>query len=164
MKVCRQYLTDVSDRQWEILAKLLPPAKRRGCRPIDRRRVLDAIFYVLRSGCQWRLLPHDFPAWSTVYGVFRQWRQSGLWQRMNEALVTQARQAAGKKPTPTAAILDSQSVDRGKDLCLARPLSQKQQRLRAVARNQRIDDLRQHGVSHVAKVNETQKVIFKADS
>jgi putative transposase len=105
-----KYPTEVTDRQWEILRKLLPPPKTRGRRPFDRRWVLNAIFYVARSGCQWRLLPRDFPCWSTVYGVFRQWLRQGVWQRINTALAQLLRKTAGKKPTPTAAILDSQSI------------------------------------------------------
>lgn len=110
MKTSCKYSTDVTDRQGEILRKLLPPRKTRGRRPIDRRWILNAIFYVVRSGCQWRLLPRDFPCWSTVYGVFRQWLREGVWQRINAALAKQLRKAAGKKPTPTAAIIDSQSI------------------------------------------------------
>jgi putative transposase len=110
MKHGLQYPTDVTDQQWEFLRKLLPPAKRRGRKPIDRRWILNAIFYVVRTGCQWRLLPKDFPCWSTVYGVFRQWLRSGVWQQLNAALGKMVRKAAGKKPTPTAAIIDSQSI------------------------------------------------------
>ena len=110
MKTSRKYPTDVTDRQWEILCKLLPPRKTRGRRPIDRRWVLNAIFYVVRSGCQWRMLPRDFPCWSTVYGVLRQWIRDGVWQRINAALAKQVRKSEGKKPTPTAAIIDSQSI------------------------------------------------------
>ena len=110
MKVSRKYPSDTSFEQWEILAKCLPEPKPRGRKPIDRRRILDAIFYVIRSGCQWRMLPDGFPCWNTVYGVFRRWRIEGVWRRLNAALVKLIRKAAGKKPTPTAAILDSQSI------------------------------------------------------
>jgi len=105
-----QYPSDVTDRQWQIVERLLPKRKRRGRPPNDRRSVLNAILYVVRSGCQWRMLPRDFPPWSSVYGVFRAWRQNGTWQRVHDALCRLVRQAAGKKPTPTAAIIDSQSV------------------------------------------------------
>ena len=74
------------------------------------RDVLDAIFYVLKSGCHWRLLPHDFPPWSTVYYHFRRFRLSGLWSRILKALHAAERKRAGKDPRPTAAIMDSQSV------------------------------------------------------
>ena len=66
--------------------------------------------YVVRSGCQWRMLPRDFPNWSTVYGIFRRWRLAGVWQKIHDALREQVRRSAGKKPTPTAAIIDSQSI------------------------------------------------------
>src|SRR3954469_10843083 len=105
-----EYPSDVTDEQWRILVKLLPPAKGRGRKPIDRRRVLNAILYVVRSGCQWRMLPSDFPCWSTVYGIFWKWRRDGVWQGIHDALRERVRRAAGKKATPSAAIIDSQSI------------------------------------------------------
>ena len=110
MESAWKYPSDVTDEQWRILKRLLPKRARRGRRPIDRRRVIDAILYVVRSGCQWRMLPRDFPNWSTVYGIFRRWRLTGRWQQIHDALREQVRKAAGKKPTPTAAVIDSQSV------------------------------------------------------
>jgi putative transposase len=104
------YPSDVTDEQWQIISKLLPPRKKRGRPPVDRREIINAIFYVNRTGCQWRALPHDFPKWKTVYTVFWRWRKKGLWQKINDALRERVRVAAGKKPTPTAAIIDSQSV------------------------------------------------------
>jgi putative transposase len=104
------YPSDVTDEQWQIISKLLPPRKKRGRPPVDRRVIINAIFYVNRTGCQWRALPHDFPKWKTVYTVFWRWRKEGLWQKINDALRERVRVAAGKKPTPTAAIIDSQSV------------------------------------------------------
>jgi putative transposase len=104
------YPSDVTDEQWQIISKLLPPRKKRGRPPLDRREIINAIFYVNRTGCQWRALPHDFPKWKTVYTVFWRWRKEGLWQKINDALRERVRVAAGKKPTPTAAIIDSQSV------------------------------------------------------
>jgi putative transposase len=104
------YPSDVTDEQWQIIRKLLPPKKKRGRPPVDRREIINAIFYVNRTGCQWRALPHDFPKWRTVYTVFWRWRKEGLWQKMNDALRERVRVAAGKKPTPTAAVIDSQSV------------------------------------------------------
>lgn len=74
------------------------------------REVLNAIFYLLRSGCAWRMLPHDLPPWQTVYGYFRQWRQSGVWEACNDALREAVRQEAGRQAEPSAAIIDSQSV------------------------------------------------------
>jgi putative transposase len=108
--MCGKYPSDVTDRQWRILSKLLPRAARRGRPPIDRRQVLNAVLYLNRTGCQWRCLPHDFPKWKTVYTIYRRWRLSGLWQQLHDALVKLVRKAAGKKPTPTAAIIDSQAI------------------------------------------------------
>jgi len=110
METRAQYPSDVTDEQWRILVKLLPPPKRRGRKPIDRRCVLNAILYVVRSGCQWRMLPSNFPCWSTVYGIFWKWRRAGVWQGIHDALRERVRRAAGKKATPSAAIIDSQSI------------------------------------------------------
>lgn len=107
------YSTDLTDRQWSIIRKLLPRVtnKRTGRpRKWSLRAILNAIFYVLKTGCQWRLLPKDFPAWSSVYHYFREWRISGLWQKIHDVLRTAVREQAGKKPQPTAGIIDSQSV------------------------------------------------------
>jgi putative transposase len=105
------YATDLTEKQWKLIRPLLPKPSTRGApQRICRRRILNAIFYLLRSGCPWRLLPKDFPHWKTVYGLFRKWRDEGTWQRIHDALRKKVRKAAGKKPTPTAAILDSQSV------------------------------------------------------
>ena len=110
MKVECKYSSDLTNRQWQLIRQLLPRRPRRGRRPIDRRRVINAILYVVRTGCQWRMLPKCFPNWSTVYGIFWKWRNDGTWERIHDALRTKVRQAAGKKPTPTAAIIDSQSI------------------------------------------------------
>ena len=110
MRITRKYSSDVTDRQWQIIRCLLPKAKKRGRKPIDRRRIINAILYWNRTGCQWRYLPKDFPHWNTVYGVFRQWRIDGTWKRIHDRLREKVRKAAGKKPTPSAAIIDSQSV------------------------------------------------------
>jgi putative transposase len=107
----RRYATDLTDREWALLAPLIPPPKPGG-RPAvhDRRELVDAMLYWLRSGCAWRLLPHDFPPWQTVYHYWRLWRQQGLWERVLAALREQERSRQGRNPTPTAVILDSQSV------------------------------------------------------
>ena len=110
MKCRMQYSSDLTDRQWQLIRQLLPPRSRRGRRPIDRRRIINGILYVIRTGCQWRLLPKDFPNWSTVYGIFWQWRNDGIWQQIHDRLREKVRKAAGKKSTPTAAIIDSQSI------------------------------------------------------
>ena len=104
MESAWKYPSDVRDEQWRIIKRMLPKRSRRGRPPVDRRRVIDAILYVVRSGCQWRMLPRDFPNWSTVYGVFRRWRLAGLWQQIHDALREQVRKTEGKKSTPTAAI------------------------------------------------------------
>lgn len=110
MKTGCEYPSDLTNRQWQLIRQLLPPHKRRGRRPICRRRIVNAILYVVRAGCQWRMLPKNFPNWSTVYGVFRQWRNDGTWRRVHDALREKVRKAAGRKSTPTVAIVDSQSV------------------------------------------------------
>ena len=91
------YPSDLSDEQWQLIRPLLPKRAKRGRPPIDRRDIIDAVLYLVRTGCQWRQLPIDFPKWKTVYTVFWRWRKSGLWQRIHDALrgrVRQRRQAA----------------------------------------------------------------------
>lgn len=110
MEVKRHYASDLTDQQWQIIRPYLPPVHRRGRRRICRRRVVNAILYVVRTGCQWRMLPSSFPNWSTVYGIFWQWRNEGLWQKLHDALREKTRRRARKKSTPTVAIIDSQSV------------------------------------------------------
>jgi putative transposase len=106
-----KYLTDLTDEQWQIVRKLLPEASRRGApQTVCRRAVLDAIIYVVRSGCAWRLLPHEFPNWKTVYGIFRQWRDDGTWQKVHDTLRDTLRCRLGRKKSPSAAIIDSQTV------------------------------------------------------
>lgn len=102
--------SDLSDQQWQIVKKYVPRPARRGRKPICRRLVFNAIMYVVRSGCQWRMLPGHFPNWSTVYGVFRQWKQAGIWEQMHHALRKRLRRSLGKKSESTAAIIDSQSI------------------------------------------------------
>jgi putative transposase len=104
------YPSDLTDGQWQVLRGLLPKRAKRGRRPICRRWILNAILYINRTGCQWRALPHDFPKWTTVYTIFWRWRRDGVWRRIHEALCRRVRQAAGKKPTPSVAIIDSQSI------------------------------------------------------
>lgn len=105
------YPTDLSDAEWAILEPLVPEPKPGG-RPAkhSRREIINAIRYVLRSGGSWRMLPHDLPPWKTVYHYFRLWRQEGTWEAMHTALREQLRVGLGREPTPSAAILDSQSV------------------------------------------------------
>lgn len=105
------YPSDVTDEEWVILEPLVPPAKVGG-RPVEysRREIVNGIFYVLRSGCSWRMIPHDLPPWDTVYGYFNRWRKEGTWERIHTALYGQLRQALGRDQHPSAAIADSQSV------------------------------------------------------
>jgi putative transposase len=104
------YPSDLSDRQWQLIRPLLPARAERGRPPIDRREIIDAILYVVRTGCQWRQLPLDFPKWKAVYTVFRRWRINGLWEQIHDALRRRLRRSVGKRSTPTAAIIDSQSI------------------------------------------------------
>lgn len=105
------YPSDLTDAQWRVLEPLLPPAKPGGRpRGADLREVVNAILYLARNGATWRALPHDFPPWRTVYHYFRAWRQDGTWERVHDALRDQVRTQAGRDPSPSAAILDSQSV------------------------------------------------------
>jgi putative transposase len=105
------YATDLTDAEWRQLAPHVPPAKVGGRRRHHSvRDILNGIFYILRSGCAWRLLPHDLPPWKTVYHYFRLWRVQGLWERLHAALYAAVRSKAGRDPNPSAAILDSQSV------------------------------------------------------
>ena len=107
----KPYPSDLTDREWELLKPLLPPVKERGRkRQVDLREIVNAIFYVLRTGCQWDYLPHDFPPADTVYGYFRRWQGDGTWERFNTVLREKVRVQAGKEPTPSAGIIDSQSV------------------------------------------------------
>src|SRR3712207_3057847 len=107
----KPYPTDLSDTEWICLRSYLPTPKAQGRpRTHSLRDVLDAISYVLKSGCPWRLLPHDFPPWSTVYYHFRRFRLSGLWSFILKALRAAERKGVGKDPQPTAAVMDSQSV------------------------------------------------------
>ena len=105
------YPTDLSDAEWSRLAPLVPKPKAGGRPPkYPRREILNAILYLVRAGCTWRLLPHEFPSWRIVYHYFRHWRLQGVWKRIHHRLRKLVRKAAGRKPSPSAAILDSQSV------------------------------------------------------
>jgi putative transposase len=107
----RTYLTDLSDAEWECIEALLPtPENEDRPRLHSLREILNAIFYVVRSGCAWRLLPHDFPPWKTVYHYFRIWRVDRTWERMHAALPQRVRVRLKRNPHPSAGIVDSQSV------------------------------------------------------
>jgi transposase len=112
MPTRRPYSTDLSDEEWEILRPLVPEAKPGGRpRAHETRELLNAIFYVLRGGCAWRLLPHGFSLpWQTAYHYFGAWRIDGTWERMHTALRERLRRLLGRATTPTAAVIDSQTA------------------------------------------------------
>jgi transposase len=106
-----RYASDLTDAEWALIARKMPQRRRLGRpRQVDLREVVQAIFYVLSTGCQWRALPSEFPPYSTIQGYFYAWRDTGRWHRIVRALVRQARRKLGRKPTPTAAVIDSQSA------------------------------------------------------
>ena len=107
----RRYPSDLTDAQWAILEPLVP-AVRPGGRPAKhaRRELVDAMLYVLRGGISWRALPHEYPPWQTVYDYFRTWRDDGTWERIAATLRERVRVSRGREPTPSAAIIDSQTV------------------------------------------------------
>ena len=107
----KAYPSDLSDAEWELIAPHIPDAEPGGRRrSADIRDVLNAIFYVLKSGIQWDMLPHDFPPKGTVYHYYNTWRKDGTWQRLNAALRGELRQELGRNEMPSAGIADSQSV------------------------------------------------------
>jgi putative transposase len=106
----KPYPSDVSDAQWAIIEPLVPVNTVGRPRTNDMREILNAIFYLNRSGCQWDMLPHDLPAKSTVYDHFAQWRDDGTWQRIMDALRQKIRTAEGRDPNPSAGSIDSQTV------------------------------------------------------
>jgi putative transposase len=106
------YQTDLNDKQWNLIEPLLPEKRSKRGRPRTwlMREIWNAIFYVVRSGCAWRLMPHDLPPWQTVYGYYWQWRKDGTWEKINAVLVQAVRKQEGRDPHPSAAVIDSQSV------------------------------------------------------
>jgi putative transposase len=107
----RSYPTDLTNEQWDLLQPLLPSAKTTGRpRSTDLRAVINAIFYILMAGCAWRMLPHDFPPYQTVYHYFRVWRLDKTWEKIHNHLVRWERVAQGHHSSPSAASMDSQSV------------------------------------------------------
>jgi len=104
------YSTDLTNEQWAHIEPLLPKAKLGGRPRKDMREVMNALFYMMRTGCAWRMLPHDFPQWERVYHYFNKWSKDGTWQKLHDALREKVRKKTGKDPQPSAGIMDSQTV------------------------------------------------------
>lgn len=105
------YPSDLTKEQWAVIEPLIPPAKLGGRpRTVDMPEVINGVLYVTRTGCAWRALPHDLPPWGTVWYYFRRYRKEGVWQRIHDTLRERVRVNEGREATPSAAIVDSQSV------------------------------------------------------
>ena len=105
------YPSDLTDEEWAVIAPLIPAAKPGGRpRRVDMRALMNALFYQQRTGCQWRYLPKEYPPWPTVWSYFWRWRQAGIWEQLHTQLREALRVQAGRQATPSAAIIDSQSV------------------------------------------------------
>jgi len=106
-----RYASDLTDQEWELVAPFLPPPKATGRpRSTEMRDILDAILYIASAGCAWRLLPNDFLPVSTVRYYFYHWRDNGIFEMINRILVVAARELHGKNPSPTAGVIDSQTI------------------------------------------------------
>jgi transposase len=107
----QRYASDLTDAEWAVIEPFMPAGKHVGRpRETDLRAILDGILYIARTGCQWRMLPKDFPPFTTVQGYFYDWRDNGLFERINFELFLEARKAAGREASPSAGVIDSQSV------------------------------------------------------
>lgn len=105
------YPSDLTDAQWNLIRRRIPPAEAGGRpRSVDMRDIINAIMYLLRTGCSWRQMPHDFPPWGTVHYYYRRFRLDGTWQKIHDALRDKVREKDGRQKSPSAAIIDSQSV------------------------------------------------------
>ncbi len=107
----KRYATDLTDAEWARLEPLIPAPKSRG-RPLtyERREIVNALVYLLRTGCSWRMLPHDLPPWRIVYWYFMHWRDSGLFEQINDALRREVRTQADRNPEPSGGVVDTQTV------------------------------------------------------
>lgn len=107
----RTYPSDLTNEQWKLIEPLLPPVKPGGRpRTTELREVTNGIMYLVRTGCSWRMLPHDFPPWPTVHDYYWKYRRDGIWDQIHESLHKRVRVQAGRQASPSAAIIDSQSV------------------------------------------------------
>ena len=107
----KPYPTDLTDAQWSLIAPLIPAADPGGRpRTVEMREVINGILYLVRTGCAWRHLPHEFPPWGTTHYYYRRWRLDGTWEHIHNKLREKVRRGVGKKPTPSAGVIDSQSV------------------------------------------------------
>ncbi len=105
------YPSDLTDAQWALLEPLVPAISPEAAYAVHtRREIINAILYVLRSGCPWRMLPHEFPAWGTVYDYFRRWQHEGVWDSLMQTLRREVRKKQGRDAEPSAAVIDSQSI------------------------------------------------------
>ena len=112
MQTKQQYPTDLNDSQWNVIREMLPKAKPGGRpRSLEMREVVNGILYLVVGGIQWRLLPKEYPKWTSVYHYFREWQEKGLWKRIHDILRARVREKAGRHKHPTAACIDSQSVE-----------------------------------------------------
>jgi putative transposase len=105
------YPSDLTDEQYALIEPLIPPAEPGGRRrSVNMREVVNGVLYLSRTGCSWRMLPGEFPPWGTVHYYYRRFRMDGTWRHIHDRLRERVRRKVGKKPTPTAAVIDSQSV------------------------------------------------------
>ena len=110
IKFSQTYPTDLKYTEWQLISEFFPSYEMGRPPKWEKRPIINGIYYVNRTGCQWRMLPVDFPPWETVYGYYWRWKRDGLWEQLNAALVKKVRQKAGRDPQPSAAVIDSQSV------------------------------------------------------
>ena len=104
------YTSDLTEKEWKILSPFVSQGNIGRPRTHDIRQIINAIRYVMKSGCQWRLMPKDFPPWQTVYDYYLRWRKNGKWQEIHDTLLGQVREKSGKNASPTVGIIDSQSI------------------------------------------------------
>src|SRR5919107_3973966 len=109
--ISKRYPTDLTDEEWQLISSMFVTSEHRGAnRRYELRRILDGCFYVLRGGIPWRMMPHDLPPWRVVYDPFSLWRRTGKWEIITQVLREEYRKTRGRKPQPSAAIIDRQSV------------------------------------------------------